>query len=230
MSLAAPRPPRALLLGLVATGFLVFVVLWADVALGGPVSRVDEPLADGVLSMPASFRYPVAERVLSAPGDHAVVWPLSAVGVAACLALRRRLHALLIAAGSLGTFAFVRTVKGLEGRPRPDDAAMLDAFPSGHTALATIVWGLVLLLVFDALRRSRGQPPLASTLQFPPRAVAAWAFVAVLTGVARVLAGVHWVTDVVASWALGLVVVLGALLLLDHLDRPPEPRPAADAA
>ncbi|MFC4019742.1 phosphatase PAP2 family protein [Micromonospora sp. GCM10011542] len=93
-------------------------------------------------------------------------------------------------------------LKLLVGRDRPD---LLDpvaraagySFPSGHALNATLAAG-VLLLVFLPYSRPG------------PRRVALWVaavLVAVLTGVSRVALGVHYTSDVLGGWLLGIAVV-----------------------
>jgi membrane-associated phospholipid phosphatase len=93
-------------------------------------------------------------------------------------------------------------LKLLAGRGRPDllepvAHATGYSFPSGHalnSALGAVVF-LLVLLPFTAGR--------------PGRRVALWAVVVVLpliTGVCRVGLGVHWTSDVMAGWLLGVAV------------------------
>jgi membrane-associated phospholipid phosphatase len=93
-------------------------------------------------------------------------------------------------------------LKLLVGRGRPDllepvAHATGYSFPSGHalnSALGAVVFLLVLLPFTDGR---------------PGRRVALWAVVVVLpliTGVCRVGLGVHWTSDVVAGWLLGVAV------------------------
>ncbi|MFD2766699.1 phosphatase PAP2 family protein [Micromonospora eburnea] len=94
-------------------------------------------------------------------------------------------------------------LKLLVGRHRPE---LLDpvarasglSFPSGHALNATLAAGVVLLLLLPFTRDRR---PLRRAL---------WAvavLVPVVTGVSRVALGVHWISDVVGGWLLGLAVL-----------------------
>jgi membrane-associated phospholipid phosphatase len=75
-----------------------------------------------------------------------------------------------------------------------------ESFPSGHTANAVITWGT---LAYLATRHRRA-------------AAAATAFVAATVGLATVYLGTHWVSDVLAGWAAGGLVLL-ALPLCEPL-------------
>lgn len=72
------------------------------------------------------------------------------------------------------------------------------AFPSGHAAAATVTWGALATVVDRGSRR--GRYAVAGT-------------VAVLVATSRVVLGVHYVADVVAGVALGLVAVGGLVAL-----------------
>ena len=94
-------------------------------------------------------------------------------------------------------------------RPRPEEpfvvplwASSSASFPSGHSALAMLLWGLVFYLaphLVDGRRRV-----------FALRAVSI-AIVA-LTGMSRVYLGVHWPSDVIGGYLVG-GAVLGAIVL-----------------
>ena len=76
-------------------------------------------------------------------------------------------------------------------------------FPSGHTANAVVTWVLLGLLV---TRRRR----LWTTVG---------AVVAGTVGATTVYLGTHWVTDVLAGWAAGALVLLAVPTLTPALDR-----------
>jgi undecaprenyl-diphosphatase len=124
---------------------------------------------------------------------------------AACLALRERRAALAVAACTL-VVPLVWAVKQAIGRARPEDAVATGlALPSGHAAMAVVAYGAVALFLAPAtVRRVGGQ-------WLRPAATGLWLGLAIAVGVARVAAGVHWPTDVIAGWAFGgLVLALAA--------------------
>jgi undecaprenyl-diphosphatase len=104
----------------------------------------------------------------------------------------------MIVGGLLGAL-----LKLLVGRHRPD---LLDpvasasgfSFPSGHALNAVLAAGVLLLAL---LPFTRGRPVLRRVMW------AAAIGVAVLTGASRVAIGVHWTSDVVAGWVLGIAVL-----------------------
>jgi undecaprenyl-diphosphatase len=91
--------------------------------------------------------------------------------------------------GQLVRTAINRTI----ARPRPPDALHLVnasgyAFPSGHTATATMAYGLLAVLLAMSFPRGR------------------WIFAAIAlvlavgVGLSRVYLAVHWATDVAGGW------------------------------
>ena len=104
----------------------------------------------------------------------------------------------LAVGGTLGAL-----LKLLVGRHRPD---LLDpvaraagfSFPSGHALNATLACGVFLLVLLPFVR---WRPGLRAAL---------WAGAIVIpavTGLSRVGLGVHWTSDVVAGWLLGIAMV-----------------------
>jgi membrane-associated phospholipid phosphatase len=133
-----------------------------------------------------------------------MVFRVAAAGLVVWLCRRRAWRTALwvavtmIAGGVLGV-----VLKLLFGRHRPD---LLDpvahapgySFPSGH-ALTSALGSAVFLLALLPLVR-----------EHPRRRAALWAaavVVPVITGLSRIFLGVHWTSDVVAGWLLGVAVV-----------------------
>lgn len=102
--------------------------------------------------------------------------------------------------------ATTQVVKLALDRPRPvlDPAVELPrtaSFPSGHASVSMAV-----LVVVAAILGGR-------------RAVRAAVVVSLAIGLSRVALGVHWVSDVVAGWALGGAIALAILLARGRLRR-----------
>lgn len=96
------------------------------------------------------------------------------------------------------------TLKHFFARIRPDLVAQLDpittpAYPSGHANNAAVVYILFIVLVPQA-RHPLWQ--LAAALMI------------LVTGLSRILLGVHWPTDVIGGWMLGtaFALVAGAVI------------------
>ncbi|MFD9410241.1 phosphatase PAP2 family protein [Streptomyces sp. NPDC059989] len=131
-------------------------------------------------------------------------WAMRALAVLACGLLwwrGQRERALRVVLAVVVATAVQQGLKALVGRarpvwPDPVDSADYAAYPSGHALTATVVCGLLLWLL------PRPAPRWA--------AAAAWTAAAVSVlgvGFTRVYLGVHWPSDVVAGWLLGVVLV-----------------------
>ncbi|HEY5987709.1 MAG TPA: phosphatase PAP2 family protein, partial [Streptosporangiaceae bacterium] len=152
-----------------------------------------------------------ALKVLTWLGSSAFIIPL---GLAAGLyfVLRRRtwrpLALLTVAvAGAIGLYDIV---KPLVGRPRPAAAIWIGhysgaAFPSGHATQSAAFYAMLAIV-------------LGAGLSFRGRAVlwSAAALVVLIVGASRIYLGAHWLTDVLAGYALGAswVAIVVAVLLI----------------
>ncbi len=110
---------------------------------------------------------------------------------------QRRLAA-FVAVSGLGLAVLGPLTKAVVDRARPVvqspvvETPSNASFPSGHSMTAIVVYGALLLVVLPAVRR-RARPWL----------VAGTVLLVVLVGATRLALGVHFVSDVLAGWALG---------------------------
>ncbi len=160
-----------------------------------------------------------AARIVTEFGGGAIVLPAAATGAVLLMLRRDWRGAALILGITLSGRLLVELQKGWTHRLRPEDhqhlvAAQSYAFPSGHAANATLVWLTLALL----LPRTAGA-----------RAAAMWGAVwlALAVGASRVVLGVHWPSDVIAGWALGLFWALLLLRLAGHPLHEGTPAPSA---
>lgn len=156
-------------------------------------------------------------------GDTTVMTTFTVLAVVLLLAWGKRRAAVVLGVLMAADPLIASLLKQLFARPRPPLAGMLiglpsDAsFPSGHALASLLCYGL--LAVF-ALRGS--WPGWGKTV-----AVCGALAGALLVGLSRVYLGVHWPSDVLASWPLAMALIAagwGALVLWEGV-RGPEPAP-----
>jgi membrane-associated phospholipid phosphatase len=180
-----------------------FLYLLLQVTSEGPLTRTDTEVAESLHSVAQDSPWLVAAaKVISFLGVPA--WFYVIIGSAALYFWRkgrRRIATYLVVTNLVGG-ALDTIVKLSVNRPRPElenpsVEAFGKSFPSGHTMAATVGYG-TLLLVFMPLIPRRWRVP----------AVVAYFVWVSLTGLSRLSLGVHYVSDVLGGFALGLAWLL----------------------
>jgi undecaprenyl-diphosphatase len=165
-------------------------------AVGWPLRWVTELGSTGAVTMVALLTALVG--VLIGPWRHGVIGA-AVIGLAS--------------AGNQALKAFI-------ARARPDllEPVVVEhgfSFPSGHSLLGMVAWGILAVLV------SRSRMPTGARHGL----VVAIALLVFLIGLSRIWLGVHFPSDVLAGWTAGAVIVL----LYARLTRRVSPAPAAAA-
>lgn len=160
---------------------------------------------------------------VTAIGDPITLTALVVVVIGWSLFQRRARTALWLASVTAVASVVESTLKIVVGRSRPDfDSAYLEpiskSFPSGHAMNTTVVIGAitVTLAAIVTSRRALAVPIAAATAMS----------VALAVGLTRPLLGVHFVSDIVAGWTLG-VVWLVLSRPRDDAEVSAEPEPAS---
>jgi undecaprenyl-diphosphatase len=148
-------------------------------------------------------------KALTTLGTDVAVYSALILGSLVCAWRKERPLAGVVAVAILISGQLVRIwINHAIARQRPPAALRLAhaggfAFPSGHTTLATLAYGLLAVLLSMSFPRWR------------------WVFVAAAVvlafgvGLSRVYLAVHWTTDVAGGWLFGISwLALAAVLLL----------------
>lgn len=191
-------------------GAVVFLLLVLQVVLAGPLTGPDLAVSHLAAGVPHGTLYQVAELV-SAIGQVPVQAGALLILAAVVARRARRWRPLLIAAAAVMVVGVsVGAGKLLLGRGRPGEEVRAvhvggSSFPSGHTTTAVVLSGVAAWLI--------GQHAGRVVRRLGQGLAVMWAL---LIGMDRLYLDVHWLTDVLAGWALGTAL----LCLLLTADRP----------
>ncbi|HEV7208467.1 MAG TPA: phosphatase PAP2 family protein [Mycobacteriales bacterium] len=184
--------------------------LLAGVLAGGPVISVDHQVRSWVLAHSSArlVRLSTAVTNVGSPG-HSVI---ALAVVATFLGWRRRRTGPMLLSGlAAGVLAAaVLLIKMWVHRPGPElpmeGPLYAGYFPSGHTTSAVVCYGIIaLLLVRRADRWHRWIP------------YAAGGGAGLLVGLCLIYSNFHWLSDVLAGWALGGTLLWLAMLAASRL-------------
>ncbi|HLG07856.1 MAG TPA: phosphatase PAP2 family protein [Gaiellaceae bacterium] len=212
LALTSTRSIRAWLVVALGVSLAVFALL-----AGGyddePLASVDREVAEWVAASMPSWA-----ELLARPPTWIGGWiGLTVLGVFVCIVLLRE-RAWLDVAFFLAAFAGSQLVgaalKAAFDRPRPHLGSAIalpssTSFPSGHATAGVASLGAAAVLAAERLPSPRARTWL-------------WAIVVaggLAIGLSRIVLNVHYVTDVLAGWCLGLAWLAACLLARDALRR-----------
>ncbi|HXR56419.1 MAG TPA: VTT domain-containing protein [Casimicrobiaceae bacterium] len=206
--------PLALLVSatLLVAGAWLFLGVVEDVVTHDTLVDVDRAVYGWLSGMRSRFADDVMVTISELAGVEVMIAVIAAV--AAWLAITRRFRTLAYWAAAAGfAEAMVIALKYGFERARPNTAyAAVDpfSFPSGHAAITLVVYGFLAFLL------GHGKP----VTRQGTFALAA-AGIAALVAFSRVYLGAHWLSDVIASFGLGIAWI--ALLGIAYIQYVHEP-------
>ena len=210
---------------LLVTLLVIVAAVWTFLALaeavrGGAIQEFD----DAIL---LAFRQPEHTDVPRGPArlldvmrditslGGAPVIMLFTVSVAGYLALRRKYQPLLLlAVASIGGALLDFGLKIVVGRGRPSIVPHLMtaesmSFPSGHSLMSMVVYLVLAVLLTPQLPDRRARIYV----------IAVALFFTLIIGISRVYLGVHYPSDVLGGWSMGLAWATLCWLVTWYLER-----------
>ena len=203
---------------LAVIGALVLTFILIGNAVGGGIDQLDKNILLAMRDAPddpwGPHWFEAGMQHLSALGSIAVTGLVAIIAVLFLLVGRKPRLALLVVMCAVGTLIAMAVLKGLYDRPRPTVVTHVESikslsFPSGHSMIAAALYLTLAVLVARAMpdRRLR---------RFT---VAIGATIAMLVGVTRMYLGVHYPSDVLGGWTVGVTWALVCGVVARRLEK-----------
>jgi undecaprenyl-diphosphatase len=189
-------------LGIVMALWIFFLI--ADAVGEGSIQNLDLQVIEFFRNSdnsPAGPQWlPGVMRDITSLGGGTVIALITLIVVIYLLLLKKHNELLLVLAAVLGGSILGVLLKEYFGRQRPDlifrltDAISL-SFPSGHSMMSTVIY-LSLAALLSRIQHER---------KIRVYIVSVALFLAFIIGFSRIYLGVHYPTDVIGGWTIGLV-------------------------
>ena len=194
-----PRRDRRQLLTLLAiVGCALGVGLLAVIVNGQGGLAFDAPVATYVAGLPIS----VGVWMLATHAGGIAIVPVAVVLIVYLLVARQYRMAMVVVVALVATALATDHVKDLIQRPRPSGEPLVSAqgysFPSGHSIMSAVAYGLVALVIWRSGLSAGSRRTCVILL----------GILVVLVGLSRIALGVHYASDVLASWLAATAIVL----------------------
>ena len=196
-------------------GLIVFIatLVFIGVAIGvqtGYLDGFDDAVRYRVYSM-RSDKLTVFWRLITHSGDRYVVIILGII-LLLIKSLREK-YGVKFAIAALSSTALYQIMKYIFQRPRPDLALRLIeqggySFPSGHSMNCLVSYGILIYLLLRYCENRR----LVKLLSF------GLGLLTILIGFSRVYVGVHYPTDIIGGWSLGIAVLVAMIYAFEKFD------------
>ena len=196
-------------------GVIIFiaVLVFIGVAVGvqtGYLDGFDDAVRYRVYSI-RSEKLTMFWKLITHSGDRDTVILLGIV-LLLVKSLRKK-YGVKFAIAALSSTAIYQGMKYIFQRPRPDIALRLIeesgySFPSGHSMNCLVSYGILAYLLLRYCENRKLAKLLSVGL----------GLIIILIGLSRVYVGVHFPTDVIGGWSLGIAVLVAMMYAFEKFD------------
>jgi membrane-associated phospholipid phosphatase len=142
-------------------------------------------------------------------GNHSFLIPANLLLITFFLFTKTKWKALTVAMVALSSLGLMSLLKKIIQRHRPADPLVSGitnySFPSGHAFMSIAFYGLLILFIYEAIQQRNKKILFTALLML----------LIFLIGFSRVYLRVHYATDVVAGWCMGVIWLIAVVSLMN---------------
>lgn len=147
-------------------------------------------------------------------GTHEFLIPANLLMIAYFLFIRKhKWYSIKIPAIALSSLGLMFLLKNFFNRERPHIPLLQEAkglsFPSGHALMSVTFYGLIIYMVFKAVRNRQLKWTLITLL----------ILLIIIIGTSRVYLRVHYASDVMAGYCIGFLWLVFAVYMLNRMEK-----------
>lgn len=123
---------------------------------------------------------------------------------------KRKMEGISLVVLTLISAGLLELIKEIVQRPRPLDALLIDtssSFPSGHALMAVVFFGTLFYLFEHHLKSSKTKVSLTVLATL----------VVLIISLSRIYLNVHWISDVLGSFMLGIFLLVSFILVVHKI-------------
>lgn len=195
--------------------FLFFVIIavigiWIFQIMSGRMPWIDEVTRETVTKLETSFLFEPF-RMITNLGSEFFLYPfVPAAAVLLIFWYKHWLPGVLLGGGTLVTHLINRLIKNLVDRDRPSISVSANAeghsFPSGHSMIPMVCYGL---LAYFIARKLKSKAAILAVQILS-------ALLIFLIGISRYVINVHYLTDIVAGFFFGFLILIALIFLYER--------------
>ncbi len=185
--------------------FLLFVGVGFDLIFKQPLYLADTRTIHLLRAFISSSYIPLFILITSFANTNTILVTTVISAIILLLCQKYRAIQYLIISASSG-FVFYWLIKWVAHRLRPQGISYIAlpqsfSFPSGHAVMAVCLYGFIAFLLFKNFKGATKKAII----------IVAFLLLSIAVGVSRVYLGVHYPSDVIAGWYLGLTILASSI-------------------
>lgn len=188
----------------------VTIVFWIIQIVNGYVPLVDQWTRDLVFNYQDTFIYSFAVLVTNLGSRHFLVPFAIFAAIVLGFLYKHWLPPILFIGGTLITYNLNGMIKNIINRERPMIAVEVNAvghsFPSGHAMISMVCYGLLGYFIARSIK--------SKSLSFVIQII--FSFTIFIIGISRYILNVHYITDIVAGFVIGFILLIGFIYLYER--------------
>lgn len=191
----------------------IIMTVWIVKIMNDTIPYLDQWTRGFVESVQETKVFTVA-RLITELGSASFLIPFTIIiGIVLWIGFKDWLPVVIFSGGTLVSHLINMSIKLLVARERPrlDIGANAEgySFPSGHAMISIVCYGLLMFILTKKIKSTK----LVLLMQY------SFALLIALIGMSRVIINVHYLTDVLAGFMVGFILLLGYINLYDFIQK-----------